>query len=120
MPRWLRHLPCGSCIAADSREAGLDETRFLQFSGGTGLALAADARGCVDKRIPGQGRSSMRGRGNQRGQALIEVGMSITLFLAIALGLLTFGHAFLVMNMITHAARDGRSEERSVGKGGRE
>jgi len=49
----------------------------------------------------------MRGRGNQRGQALIEVGISITLFLAIALGLLTFGHAFLVMNMITHAARDG-------------
>ena len=49
----------------------------------------------------------MKKRRNQRGQALIEVGISITLFLAIALGLLTFGHAFLVMNMITHAARDG-------------
>ena len=34
----------------------------------------------------------MKKRRNQRGQALIEVGISITLFLAIALGLLTFGH----------------------------
>src|SRR5438094_6951046 len=106
MPRALRHLPCGSCIAADSREAALDDRRFLQFSGGTGLALAADARGCVDKRIPGQGRSSMRGRGNQRGQALIEVGISITLFLEIALGLFPLGHALWVMMMITHAVSE--------------
>ena len=49
----------------------------------------------------------MRKRHGERGQALIELGISITLFFTIVLGLLTFGHAFLVMNMITHAARDG-------------
>ena len=50
---------------------------------------------------------SMRQRQNQRGQALIELGISIVLFVTIALGLITFGHAFLVINMITHATRDG-------------
>ena len=33
--------------------------------------------------------------------------MSIVLFFGIVLALLTFGHAFMVVNMITHAARDG-------------
>jgi Flp pilus assembly protein TadG len=47
---------------------------------------------------------SMTGR---RGQALVEAGITIVLFMTIALGLLTFGHAFMVANMITHAARDG-------------
>ncbi len=31
----------------------------------------------------------------------------MVLFMAIALGLVTFGHAFMAVNMITHAARDG-------------
>ena len=43
----------------------------------------------------------------QRGQALAEAGIVIVLFMAIALGLITFGHAFMALNMITHAARDG-------------
>jgi Flp pilus assembly protein TadG len=48
----------------------------------------------------------MRGR-RRRGQAMVEAGIVIVLFMTIALGLLTFGHAFMVANMITHAARDG-------------
>ena len=49
------------------------------------------------------GARSRRGSG----QALLEAGVVIVLFLTIALGLMTFGHAFMVANMITHAARDG-------------
>src|SRR5437667_11850217 len=49
----------------------------------------------------------MTQRSTQRGQSLIEFGAFITLFVVIALGLITFGHAFMVANMITHAARDG-------------
>jgi Flp pilus assembly protein TadG len=49
----------------------------------------------------------MKQRRNQRGQGLVEAGLTIVLFMAIALGLVTFGHAFMVANMITHAARDG-------------
>jgi hypothetical protein len=43
----------------------------------------------------------------RRGQALVETGIMIVGFLAIALGLVTFGHAMAVANMISHAARDG-------------
>jgi Flp pilus assembly protein TadG len=49
----------------------------------------------------------MMRRRNQRGQGLIETGIVLVVFMTIALGLLTFGHAFMVANMITHAARDG-------------
>ncbi len=42
-----------------------------------------------------------------RGQALIEFGIAVILFMTIALGVLMFGHAWMVTNMVTHAARDG-------------
>jgi len=38
---------------------------------------------------------------------MVEFGIVIVLFMAIALGAVTFSHAFLVSNMITHAIRDG-------------
>jgi len=44
---------------------------------------------------------------DERGQALIEFGVVVVLFVTLVLGVVTFGHAFMVMNMITHAARDG-------------
>src|SRR5579864_3080595 len=43
----------------------------------------------------------------QKGQELAEFGIVLILFLGIALGTMTFGHAFMVANMITHALRDG-------------
>jgi hypothetical protein len=49
----------------------------------------------------------MKQRSNQRGQELVETGISVVVFLTIALGIVTFGHAFMTANMITHAARDG-------------
>ena len=49
----------------------------------------------------------MRQRRNQRGQELAELGITIVLLLIVALGVLQFGSAWMVLNMVTHAARDG-------------
>src|SRR5438067_1403636 len=49
----------------------------------------------------------MSQRHTQQGQEFVEFGLFAALFVVIALGIITFGHAFLVVNMITHAARDG-------------
>src|ERR1051325_12018318 len=49
----------------------------------------------------------MKNRERQKGQDLVEFGLIIVLFVTLALGVVTFGHAFMVANMITHAARDG-------------
>src|SRR5438477_8297378 len=63
--------------------------------------------------VGGMGRGGAMKRGgataptSARGQALIEFGVILVLFVTIALGLVTFGHAFMVANMVTHAARDG-------------
>lgn len=46
-------------------------------------------------------------RRHERGQALAELGIVITLFVFLVMGTLEFGHAWMVANMITHAARDG-------------
>jgi Flp pilus assembly protein TadG len=46
-------------------------------------------------------------RRRQRGQALVEMGMVIILFVTLALGTIEFGRAWMISNMITHAARDG-------------
>ena len=43
----------------------------------------------------------------RRGQALVETGMVVVLLTALTMGVVQFGHAFMVANMITHAARDG-------------
>jgi Flp pilus assembly protein TadG len=43
----------------------------------------------------------------QRGQALVEMGMVVTLFVMLSMGLIEFGRAWMIGNMITHAARDG-------------
>ena len=45
--------------------------------------------------------------GNQRGQALVEMGIIIVLFVMLAMGFVEFGRAFMIGNMIAHAARDG-------------
>jgi Flp pilus assembly protein TadG len=43
----------------------------------------------------------------EEGQAFVELALFIALFVLLTLGVVTFGHAFLVVNMVTHAARDG-------------
>jgi Flp pilus assembly protein TadG len=46
-------------------------------------------------------------RDNQRGQELVELGRVILLLILLWGGIMQFGHAFMVANMITHGARDG-------------
>lgn len=44
---------------------------------------------------------------NERGQGLAEAGIAITLFVVLTMGMIEFGRAWMVGNMITQAARDG-------------
>ena len=51
--------------------------------------------------------SSRRARTRQRGQALVEMAIVVVLFLSLSLGIIEFGRAWMIANMITHAARNG-------------
>ena len=42
-----------------------------------------------------------------RGQALIELAMSILLLLLVSFGIIEFGRSLMIANMVTHAARHG-------------
>jgi Flp pilus assembly protein TadG len=46
-------------------------------------------------------------RRSERGQALVETGIVIVMFVMLVMGTIEFGRAWMVSNMITHAARDG-------------
>ena len=49
-------------------------------------------------------RTARRG---ERGQALAETGIVIVMFVMLVMGTIEFGRAWMISNMITHAARDG-------------
>ena len=46
-------------------------------------------------------------RHDARGQALTEMAFVVVLFVTLVMGLMEFGRAWMIANMITHAARDG-------------
>jgi Flp pilus assembly protein TadG len=46
-------------------------------------------------------------RRRTRGQALAELGIVIVLFVFLGLGIVEFGRAWMIVNLVTHAARDG-------------
>ena len=46
-------------------------------------------------------------RRGERGQALAETGIVIVLFVTLVMCTLEFGRAWMIANMVTHAARDG-------------
>ena len=46
------------------------------------------------------------GRGS-RGQALVELAISVVLLVTLTMGIIEFGRAFMVANVITHAAHEG-------------
>src|SRR3989442_592473 len=46
-------------------------------------------------------------RTKQRGQALVEAGLVIALFVIVVLGMIEFGYAFMALNVITQAATAG-------------
>ena len=43
---------------------------------------------------------------SQRGQALIEMAMVVTLLVTLSIGIIEVGRAFMVLNMVTNIARD--------------
>jgi Flp pilus assembly protein TadG len=56
----------------------------------------------------------------ERGQALAETGIMITLFVMLVMGTIEFGRAWMILNMITHAARDGARIAAVVDSSGRD
>jgi Flp pilus assembly protein TadG len=52
---------------------------------------------------------------NQRGQGLVEMGLVVTVFVLLSMGIIEFGRAFMVANMVTHAARDGARAASMIG-----
>lgn len=49
----------------------------------------------------------MNARVRQRGQALVEMGLVVLLFTVLTLGIVDFGRMLMILNVVTHAARDG-------------
>src|SRR5205809_7330275 len=43
----------------------------------------------------------------QRGQSLVELGITIVHLVTLAMGIIEFGRAFMIANMVTAATRDG-------------
>jgi Flp pilus assembly protein TadG len=43
----------------------------------------------------------------EHGQALVEMALVVVLFVSLALGIVEFGRAWMISNMIMHAARNG-------------
>lgn len=50
---------------------------------------------------------NIRRTARQRGQALAEMGFVVLLFVVLTLGIIDFGRMLMILNVITHAARDG-------------
>jgi Flp pilus assembly protein TadG len=46
-------------------------------------------------------------RRSERGQALVETGIVVVMLVTLVMGTIEFGRAWMISNMITHAARDG-------------
>ena len=51
--------------------------------------------------------ANIRTTAGRRGQAIAEMGMVVLLFVVLTLGIMDFGRMLMVLNVITHAARDG-------------
>jgi len=55
-----------------------------------------------------------------RGQALAELGIVIVLFVFLGLGIIEFGRAWMIINIATHAARDGARAAAALPTGSRD
>ena len=64
-------------------------------------------------------RDGRRHARSPRGQALVELGFCITLLVFLTMGIIEFGRAWMIGNMITNAARDGARIGAVVGPTGR-
>jgi len=61
-----------------------------------------EATKCVE-----QGRRLARPLRNQRGQSLVELGLTVGIFALLCMGTLEIGRVWLVGNMVAQAAREG-------------
>ncbi len=52
---------------------------------------------------------------NQRGQSLIEMGIIVSIFVLLSMGIIEFGRAFMIANVVTHAVRDGARAAAVIG-----
>src|SRR5262249_41800759 len=106
--------------AADGRHDGLGQHRRRLARAAPGLRgaagcdhapvqRAARARNHRRTRDVGEVRAVTKrtARRGERGQALAETGIVIVLFVMLVMGTIEFGRAWMISNMITHAARDG-------------
>ena len=62
----------------------------------------------------------LRRREGARGQALAEMGIVIVLFVFLGLGIIEFGRAWMIVNITTHAARDGARAAAALPTGSRD
>ncbi len=60
-----------------------------------------------------------RCRKSQPGQALVEAGLVIALFIIVVLGMIEFGYTFMALNVITQAATAGARAAGALQVGGR-
>jgi len=58
--------------------------------------------------------------GSERGQALVEVGMVVTLLVTLIIGIIEAGRAFMVVVMISNAARDAARTAAAAGPSNRD
>jgi Flp pilus assembly protein TadG len=56
----------------------------------------------------------------EHGQALVEMGMVITLFVTLTIGILEAGRAFMIVGMISNAARDAGRTAAAAGPSNRD
>jgi Flp pilus assembly protein TadG len=56
---------------------------------------------------------------NQRGQAMTELAFVMVILVLVMMGIIEFGRAFMVANMITNAARDGARSAAALADGER-
>jgi hypothetical protein len=52
---------------------------------------------------------------DERGQGLVEMAIIVVLFVLLSMGIIEFGRAFMLGNMVTHAARDGARAAAVIG-----
>src|SRR5436309_12859323 len=56
----------------------------------------------------------------ERGQSLVELGITIVLLVTLAMGIIEFGRAFMIANMVTAATRDGARAAAEVSSANRD
>jgi Flp pilus assembly protein TadG len=71
---------------------------------------------CPAGRHTSERRASERRASRRRGAALVEVALVLPIFIMVTLGIIEFGRAMMVSQLVTNAAREGAREAIIQGK----